>query len=205
MHKLDSKIIVESGQKSRYFASIKHYFMVKKMYPKPELVPATIEDYPTIQNMARFYVYDMSRFCGDLPDWECPEDGHYECFDLKPYFEEDDRYPFLVRIGKELAGFVLINKYGTTEDVDWNVAEFFILAKVQGKGIGEQVAIDVCNQFKGILESSVIPQNYGDIEFWQKTITKFTHGDFAKTNFTKTIKPVTYPKPHKMVMWRFES
>jgi hypothetical protein len=30
----------------------------------PRLILATLEDYPTIQNMARFYVYELSRECG---------------------------------------------------------------------------------------------------------------------------------------------
>jgi hypothetical protein len=45
---------------------------------KFELVPATIADYPTVQDMVRFYVYDMSRLCSiAYPDWKCPEDGLY--------------------------------------------------------------------------------------------------------------------------------
>jgi hypothetical protein len=50
------------------------------------LVQAIINDHPTVQNMARFYVYDMSRSCGHLPDWECPDDGLFACVDLKSYF-----------------------------------------------------------------------------------------------------------------------
>lgn len=34
----------------------------------PKLTPASIHDYPTIQNMARFYVYDMSRYCGFISE-----------------------------------------------------------------------------------------------------------------------------------------
>lgn len=34
------------------------------------LIPATLEDYPTIQNMARFYVYEMSHECVlNSADW----------------------------------------------------------------------------------------------------------------------------------------
>lgn len=40
--------------------------------PHLVMVPATLADYPALQNLARFYVYDMSRYCGDLPGWECP-------------------------------------------------------------------------------------------------------------------------------------
>ena len=191
------EIVDEFTREKGHFQGLKHFLMVKRIYPAPVLVPATLDDYSKIQNMARFYVYDMSRFCG----WECPEDGLYECFDSKQYFMEEDRHPFLVRVGEELAGFVMINTYGTSEDVDWNVAQFFILAKFQGKGTGEQVAFKVFDKYKGVWECSVIPQNVGAIRFWQKTIETYTNGNFAKGNFTKKIKTVTYPR----VVWRFES
>ncbi|MEN8237204.1 MAG: GNAT family N-acetyltransferase [Pseudomonadota bacterium] len=169
------------------------------------LIPATLDDYPTIQNMARFYVYDMSRFCGMLPGWECPESGLYECVDLKKYFIEEDCHPFLVRVDDELAGFVMINKHGASEDVDWNVGEFFILAKFQGKGISQQVAFQMFDQFKGIWESSAIPQNTGAINLWQKTIAAYAKRNLSKVHFSKERKTVTCPEPHEMLVWRFES
>ena len=97
--------------------------------------------YPIIQNMARFYVYDMSRYCGFISeDWACPKDGLYESFDFKTYFEDPTRKAFLVYVEKELAGFVLLNQVGISKATEWNMGEFFILAKFQGKGIACQVA-----------------------------------------------------------------
>jgi hypothetical protein len=52
-----------------------------------EIIPATLSDYFTIQNIARFYVYDRTKFMG----WECPENGLFECIDFKHYFEDDDK------------------------------------------------------------------------------------------------------------------
>ena len=57
-------------------------------------MPASIEEYPVIQNMARFYVYGMSEYLGDEEDWEMPEDGLYECIDLKKYWQMDNTFPF---------------------------------------------------------------------------------------------------------------
>ena len=37
-----------------------------------QLIPALFEDYPTIQNMGRFYVYDMSEYMGQEKGWEIP-------------------------------------------------------------------------------------------------------------------------------------
>ena len=48
------------------------------------ILSATLADYPTIQNMARFYVYDLSRECGLISeDWAIPSDGLYESFDFR--------------------------------------------------------------------------------------------------------------------------
>lgn len=75
---------------------------------KINIIPATIVDYSTIQNMARFYVYDVSRYCGFISKaWGLPEDGLYECFDLKKYFIDDDKKAYLVKLEDgELVGFV---------------------------------------------------------------------------------------------------
>lgn len=175
--------------------------MKKEKQTTPTLVKATLADYPTIQNMARFYVYDMSRTCGEFPGWECPEDGLYESFDFKCYFEEPDRHAFLVRVENEIAGFVLINKVGKSADIDWNIGEFFILAKFQGKFIGTQVAMEVWDLFPGIWEVSVIPENHKALAFWRGGIEQYSQG-----NYSEDIKTVDYDlhQPQR-VIFRFES
>ena len=110
----------------------------KKM--KVTLCKANKKDMRTIQNLGRFYVYEMSRYCGFLPTWKVPSNGLFACINLSSYGEKPDRHAFLVKVDDELAGFVLINKVGSTPDVDWNVGEFFIVSKFQGKGVGRYVA-----------------------------------------------------------------
>ena len=72
----------------------------------------------------------------------------------------------LIKADGELAGFALINKVGSTPDVDWNIGEFFIVSKFQGKGIGSYVAEQIFNQFPGIWETSQIPENKAALDFW---------------------------------------
>lgn len=147
----------------------------------PLLVPATMDDYPTIQNMARFYVYELTRHCGFISDeWHCPKDGLYESFDFKIYVEAPDRFAFLIKIENEIAGFVLINKVGTEPNTDWNMGEFFILAKFQGKGIAQQVANMVWQQFPGRWEVLVIPEMIYALKFWRKSINQFTSGHYTE-------------------------
>jgi hypothetical protein len=78
---------------------------------KLELISATLADYPIIQNMGRFYVYDMSEYMGSEAGWEMPSDGLYECIDFQHYWTDQDTFPFLVRANDELAGFVIVNKF----------------------------------------------------------------------------------------------
>ena|SRR3990167_5303513 len=57
-------------------------FNNKTNFDEIKLIPATLKEYPVIQNMGRFYVYDMSEFMGKDEGWEIPEDGLYECIDF---------------------------------------------------------------------------------------------------------------------------
>ncbi len=164
------------------------------------LEKASKEDKTTIQNLGRFYVYEMSRYCGFLPTWEVPSNGLFECIDLSSYFEKPDRHAFLIKVDDELAGFVLINKVGSTPDVDWNIGEFFIVSKFQGKGVGRYVAEQVFDQFPGIWETSQIPENIAAIEFWHKVVSHYSNGQFEKA-----LKIVPKPKPHPMTILKFTS
>jgi len=43
-----------------------------------KVVPANKKDHAIIQNLARFYVYDLSRECGFISkDWNMPEKSLY--------------------------------------------------------------------------------------------------------------------------------
>lgn len=167
---------------------------------KIKLLKATNAEKDTIQNLGCFYVYEMFRYCGFLPGWEVPPNGLFECKDLSSYCEKPDRHAFLVKVDGELAGFVLINKVGSSSEVDWNMGEFFILSKFQGKGVGRFVAEQIFGQFPGIWETMQIPENRAAIAFWEKVVSRYTKGQFAKAE-----KIIKEPKSHSMIVLRFES
>ena len=164
------------------------------------LCKATKKDKDTIQNLGRFYVYEMSRYCGFLPDWETPSNGLFECRDLGSYCEQSDRHAFLIKVDGELAGFVLINKIGSSPDVDWNIGEFFVVSKFQGKGVGAYVAKQVFSQFYGTWETMQMPENKAAIDFWRKVVDRYTKG-----HFEKSYKIISNPKPYPMVVLKFIS
>jgi predicted acetyltransferase/RimJ/RimL family protein N-acetyltransferase len=149
-------------------------------FSKIKLLPATLEDYPVIQNMGRFYVYDMSEYMGKEEGWEMPKDGLYECIDFKKYWDDKDGFPFLVRYENEIAGFAIVDKKGSNSEIEFNMAQFFILRKFKSKGIGRLVAYQCFDMFRGVWEVMVIPGNEGAYQFWRSIIKKYTGNDFVE-------------------------
>lgn len=162
-----------------------------------KIIAATLADYPLIQNMARFYVYDLSRQCGFISkEWTIPEDGLYESFDLKPYFEDPGRRAYLIRVEEELAGFTLLNQIGSCVETEWNMGEFFILAKFQGKGVGKYVAQALFDKHPGTWEVAMFPENQTGLSFWRKTIADYMQEQYHCE--TKHIRP-GQAQPYRIV------
>lgn len=145
-----------------------------------EVIEASLEDYPVIQNMGRFYVYDMSQYMGGELGWELPEDGLYECIDFKKYWLDENAHPFLIRYLNELVGFVIIDTKGSDLEVDYNMAQFFILRKFKNKGIGKFIATECFKIFHGVWEVMVMPENTGAYLFWKSVIAQYTQHDFSE-------------------------
>ena len=166
-----------------------------------EIKPATFTEYPTIQNMARFYVYDRTAFMG----WECPEDGLFECIDFKHYFENLNEKAFLIRVDGEIAGFVLLDKMQLLETVDWHMGEFFILAKFQGKNVASIVAKLLFNDHPGKWSVAVMPENLKAVKFWQKAILGLceTYNEVFKT--AEELRTLENPDPHSMIIFTFNA
>lgn len=140
-----------------------------------KLVPATMEDYEIIKNMAAYYSYDMSKYM----DWPQEPDGTQAVgIDYKKYFGVQDTFPFLIKYKGELVGFAIVDKKVTQPNSDFNMAQFFILKKFQEKGVGKQVAFECFNQFQGTWEVYVMSGNEGAYRFWRSVIKQYTKNHF---------------------------
>ncbi|KJV55564.1 hypothetical protein OCHUTO_0790 [Orientia chuto str. Dubai] len=131
-------------------AQAKCIIYYSKFDPTISIINATMHYYSCIQNIARFYVYDLSRECGSISsDWARPEDGLYESFDFKSYFIDPSRKAFLVKVYDEIAGFVLLNQATEDSTNTWNMGEFFIIAKFKSVSIATRVAKEIWNMHPG--------------------------------------------------------
>src|SRR5580704_4060572 len=138
-----------------------------------ELREAAIDQLPVMQRMGSYYVYDMSEYVGGEPGWEFPETGDYECDDFHPYFNDAQATPLFIRVDGELAGFAIVDRKGSTPDVDFNMAQFFVHRKFKGQSVGANAARQCFQRFRGVWEVMVIPLNTGAHSFWTRTISAF--------------------------------
>lgn len=129
--------------------------------------------------MMQLYSYDFSEY--DNSDLD--SHGNYDYPYLDHHWSENGRHPFVVRVDGKLAGFVLVNKEGCLPESEWAIAEFFIMRKYRGKGIGKQVASNIFDQFRGKWEVHEIESNKPAHQFWRRVISDYTHEQYTETQF----------------------
>ena len=143
-----------------------------------EINPASKDERPILRNLLELYQYDFSEYDGS-------DTGPLGLFDypyLDHYWIEPERSPFLVRVGGQLAGFVLVARYNylTGQKDSWVLAEFFVMRKYRHQGVGEYVARHIFDQFPGEWQVAQIPENVPATAFWRKTITRYCHDNFQE-------------------------
>jgi len=133
-----------------------------------EVISALPEHEPILANMFELYAHDFSEFV----DIQLGPDGRFGCKRLHLYWEESDRYPFIITFKNNLAGFVLVRKGSAiSNDVDvWDMAEFFIVRGFRRLGVGTRVAREIWGRFQGRWQVRVIDRNPKAMEFWRRAI-----------------------------------
>jgi predicted acetyltransferase len=137
-----------------------------------EVLPATREQEPVLANLFELYAHDFSEFA----DLKIGVDGRFGYEPLPLYWNESNRFPFLVRANGELAGFVLVQQGSQVSGAAeiWDVAEFFVLRGHRRQRVGVRVAHNVWRMFPGRWEVRVIVSNLVARAFWQHAVSEFT-------------------------------
>ena len=106
-----------------------------------------------------------------LPTGELSDEGRFPTRPLDAYWQSADHQPLLIRVAGHLAGFALINKEAHSKaKADFNMAEFFVVRKHRGAGVGRRAAQEIFGERKGTWEVAVARRNIGAISFWRGTI-----------------------------------
>jgi len=145
---------------------------------KITVLPASLDDETTLRNLFQFYEYEFSRFMG----WLTTSAGKFYEVDLDGCWTAPNRHPFLIRMNGDLAGFAIIDIQAssaiTGEANVIEMREFFILAALQGQGIGAYAATYLFDQFPGKWEVFELLKNVEAQPFWRKVIGRYTNNQY---------------------------
>ena len=97
--------------------------------------------------------------------------GRFADYLLSDFWERPGSSANLILIGSTIAGFFLVNDSSRiSEGVGANVAEFFVLRKFRGQGVGKSAARAMFNLWPGSWEVAVASRNQAAKKFWKKVI-----------------------------------
>lgn len=134
---------------------------------------AQVNEKHLVFRMLQFHLHDLSLYSGD----ELKEDGEFEYRYFEDYWADLDRQVYLCRIAGDIVGFAMVNKFGISAHLDQSMAEFFILNKYRGKGIGRRFACSVFDMYPGIWEVLAYRENVGAVSFWSNVLNGYVRGD----------------------------
>ncbi len=137
-----------------------------------EVLPAGPEQEPIFANLLELYAHDFSEF----HELEVGADGRFGYNDLPLYWRDPNRHALLVRIGDKLAGFVLVRRISdiSTNELIWDMAEFFVLRRYRRHGVGNAAAHQVWRRFPGLWQVRVMQSNRDALRFWDHAIAALT-------------------------------
>ena len=141
---------------------------------KIELELVSVEDKQILLNIMQFYIYEFSKYMNII---RLEEDGLYAPFDLDEYWTNPSKHPFFIKVDEEFAGFVLVNSDESSVN---SIAEFFVMRKFEGRGVGRTVANSIFDMYQGEWVVTQSEKNYPAQAFWRSTISKYTAGNFSE-------------------------
>ncbi len=127
------------------------------------------------------YVFDS--LVQDYEEEFSPITGKKQSHDGKYLLDSDWRAPntgYYWTENREIMGFCIKGNQGAFSDI----FEFYVIPKFRGMGIGENLAFAVFDAFPGKWQVRQIEGADKAREFWRKTISKYTSGNFEEVEFS---------------------
>ena len=120
-----------------------------------------------VHQLDQFYLYEFSRY---IPDYlKVAADGLFHDGDYLTFWEDSNKYPYLIEHQSEYAGFAMVEDLGS----HFLMNQFFIMLKFQGSGIAESAALEIFNRHRGQWQVESLLSNRKSEGFWPKIITAY--------------------------------
>ena len=128
----------------------------------------------TLHRIDQFYLYEFSKF---MPAYyKLDGDGIFQDGNYLEYWADENKFPYLIFEGDELAGFALVKQ----DDGHFNLDQIFVMLKFQGTGTANRAATEIFNSHDGTWKLHSLKTNTKSEGFWPRVVTSFTSNQFEK-------------------------
>ena len=156
-----------------------------------DLQKASLEEKFVLRNLMELCQHDYSEFNGK----DVGAFGLFGYTYLDHYWTDPDRFPFLVRVDEHIAGFALVRR--REAEPGFSLAEFFVLRKYRGQGVGQIIAHRIFDVFAGRWQVEQEAGNRVARIFWTKVIARYTnnnyHEEVTERGFAQTFSSRSLP------------
>lgn len=137
----------------------------------------SVEEKSLLIQLMELYNYEFTVY----NNADINEFGYYGYAHIDDYWNEEERYPYLIRVDGKIAGFALICPYCRFIESKnaRSIGEFFIMLKYRRMGIGLRAATEIFDRHQGTWEVCHLRDNLPASRFWKKVIKRYTNGHYA--------------------------
>jgi predicted acetyltransferase len=90
------------------------------------------------------------------------------------YWKDENRRPYIIQSGQEVAGFALVRQ--EHQGAPWQIAEFYIAPKFRRVRVGLIAALSILSEQEGAWRISVLEHNEAAKKFWRQVISGVING-----------------------------
>jgi predicted acetyltransferase len=124
-----------------------------------------------MQNLMQLYTHDFSEFWAGTSRGDLDAQGRFPAYPLSDYWSKPQWFAGLIWCDGQLAGFGLLNdETHSLLPADRNMAEFFVVRKYRGNGVGRAAAEILLSQQPGAWEIAVARKNTRALKFWRDLV-----------------------------------
>jgi len=138
--------------------------------------PVKKEEKEILRNLLEKYDYEFSQY----NNLDVNNLGLYGYDYLDYFWNEENLFPFFIKVDGKLAGFIMISDYPELKRIPLNyaISNFFVMYKYRRNGIGKFCVKYILDKFKGKWRLKYHPKNEISQNFWIKTINDYTNGKY---------------------------
>lgn len=108
------------------------------------------------------------------------------------WFADDSSHPLVILKNDQRVGFALVSRppRHLRDQVDFRMADFYVMPKSRRLGVGRDAAHLIFNRFAGTWEIVEFIYNKPAVAFWRAIVSEYTGGRFRETSMHGEVRQV---------------